>query len=263
MKYVFIMILFLPVISLAQQPAKPVLQNNINTQNVEAVNAEIKSLTENINSSTEQIKAKRDQIIALRTQQNATSEQKQKYQNELNLLQNKTNRSQQENAKIDQLKNDIKNLEVKLEKLGQQVKEISDQITTVEMSLKPMEEKMKELEQRRENNQKKAENAEKQKNDAVTLFAKVKILLDSLPEAEKAKLNENQMRTLGYYTNLYNSNANFKTAVLIESKSDVLNRNSDESVDKTMDLKNNKKAILSKLKEYLDRLSEIQNKNQL
>ncbi|MGZ8538635.1 MAG: hypothetical protein ACXWV9_10255, partial [Flavisolibacter sp.] len=99
-------------------------------------------------------------------------------------------------------------------------------------------------------------------NDPVRLYARVQIFLDSLPASEKAKLNATENKTLGYFGNLYNSNANFQAAVSKESKINFLTASTEDAKDRYDLQKTNYSEMLMKLKSYLQMLAALEGKVQ-
>ena len=114
-----------------------------------------------------------------------------------------------------------------------------------------MEVKIDELNRREENKNQK-------KKEAASLYARVKILIDSLLPAEKATLNATNLGTLNFYRDLLQTDDIFKLNFQKQVSDARKELEAEHAKNFSEDAKASKKAILEMIRKYLAMLSEIQ-----
>ena len=252
-----ILLICLPVAVFAQQPVKPVISS------VNYDGTDIASLSKNIADLSTQIKHIAGNIAAARAQLQLLRDQVAKMNADLSAR--KKTRSGLDNGTTaaNQLDKEIKDLEVKINELNKKITAQQEfiesqhaEITKLRSAIDKLQGKINEAQARDSKSE-----SNKTKKEAAASYTKLKILLDSLPAAQKAKLTAAENKTLSFYQDLYEKDMVFKTASLsarLDAQKDELQSIAEDKKDKIQASEDAMRAIMEMIRQYLERLAAMQ-----
>ena len=264
MKLLVLFLVFLPALVSAQQPIKPTpVSVNSKSQNMEAAQSDIATLTNEIRFISDQMKGLKEQVNSLRQQQGTLATERTAKQNELNSIRLKKDRSTSEEAQVQKLESEIKNIDSRMQSLQSAINAKTGELVSLERSTQQIEYKIEKIEQRPGQDQiKKKDDSNDLTTEAGITYAKMKLILDSLPAEHKYRLTNGETSTLTYFDNVFRTNPAFASATLKELNF-LKQKAATNNVKKTTAFNTDYGPAFEKIKQYLQQLSAIRQTGQL
>lgn len=216
------------------------------------------AMVQQITDHTQQIKEKSETIKIASAQLKTTRDQLAKAKADLVKKRNELKGIKDDERTKTSLENQIRNLGILIASLERKIIELEELINQQTASIAALQDAIDKLQVKIDEQNRQEEQKNKKKKEAASLYVKVKMLVDSLPPAEKATLTSTDLGTLNFYRDMYRTDATFKLRFQEQEADARKELNAEQAKNFTEEAKDRKKATLEMIRKYLAMLSAMQ-----